>query len=167
MSANVRDQLRNQDLGTVDPASFSVVGSRVFPDRHAISDSQALVAIVDSWRATHAVAFGGPIGGTDAVETHAMQTDAVEAVYTPQNRQVARIVAVQVANGGGAPMTAEIYVGGVLLGVQQITINPSESSGFLLQSPVFVGADTPLQVKISSGTVSDATVKVAYILCGV
>lgn len=163
----VRDQLRNQDLGTVDPASFSVVGSRVFPDRQAVADTSALVSIVDSWRATHAVAFGGPIGGTDDTATHTMQTDAVEAVYTPQNRQVARIIAAQVANGGGAPMTAAIYAGGVNLGVQEISINPSDEAGFLLQSPIFVGADTPLQVKITSGTVSDATVKVAYILCGV
>lgn len=163
----IRDQLRNQDLGTVDPASFSTVGSRVFPDRQAIGDSAALVAIVDSWRATHAVAFGGPIGGTDNTATHVMQTDAVEAVYTPQNRQVAQVVAVQVANGGGAPMTAQLYVGGVNLGVTEININPSEEAGFLLQSPIFVGADTPLQVKITSGTVSDATASVAYILCGV
>jgi len=163
----IRDQLRNQDLTTVDPASFAVVGGRSFPDRAGIPDLNALINIVDAWRATHAVAFGGPIGGTDTTATHAMQTDAVEAVYTPQNRQVARIVGAQVANGGGAPMTAQIYVGGVNLGVQEININPSDSAGFLLQSPVFVGADTPLQVKITSGTVADATVKVAYILCGV
>lgn len=64
-------------------------------------------------------------------------------------------------------MTAALYVGGANTGIQEININPSEEAGFLLQSPIFVGADTPLQVKITSGTVSDATVKVAYILCGV
>jgi hypothetical protein len=162
----VRDQLRNQSLGDVDPASFSTVGSRVFPDRAAVADTRALTEIVDAWRSTHAVSFGGPIGGTGAVETHVMQTDAVEAVYSPQDKQVARVVAVQVANGGGAPMTASLHVG-VLLGVQQITINPSEASGFLLQSEVIVDASTPLQIKIESGTVSDATAKVAYVLVGV
>lgn len=163
----VRDQLRNQSLGDVDPASFSTVGSRVFPDRAAVADTNALTQIVDAWRSTHAVSFGGPIGGTGAVETHAMQTDAVEAVYTPQDKQVARVVAVQVANGGGAPLTATLHIGGVLLGVQQININPNDASGFLLQSEVIVDASTPLQIKITSGTVSDATAKVAYVLVGV
>lgn len=163
----IRDQLRNQSLGTVDPASFSEVGSRVFPDRAAIPDANALINIVETWRATHAVAYGGPIGGSDAVATHTMQSDAVEAVYTPQNRQVAQIIAVQVANGGGQPMTADLYAGGVMTGTAQININPSEEAGFALTSPLFVGADTPLQVKLPTGTPSDATVKVAYILCGV
>lgn len=163
----IRDQLRNQNLGTVDPASFSEVGSRVFPDRGAIPDANALINIVEAWRATHAVAYGGPIGGSDVVTTHVMQTDAVEAVLTPQNRQVAQIIAVQVANGGGAPMEADLYVGGVLVGVQRITINPGEENGFALTTSVLAGADTPLQVKIPSGTVSDATAKVASILLGV
>jgi hypothetical protein len=164
---NIRDQLRNQSLADVDATSFATVGGRVFPDNAAVPDTRALTDIVDAWRATHAVAFGGPIGGTDAVETHAMQTDAVEAVLTPQNRQVARIIAVQVANGGGAPMSASLHVGGVLLGVQQITVNPSSSAGFLIQNEIIVGSSTPLQIKIESGTVSDATAKVAYCLVGV
>jgi len=163
----IRDQLRNQSLGDVDPASFSTVGSRVFPDRQAVADTNALTQIVDAWRSTHAVSYGGPIGGTDDVITHAMQTDAVEAVYTPQNRQVAQVVAVQVANGGGAPMAATLHVGGVAMGVQQLTINPSSTAGFLLQAPLVVGANTPLQIKIEEGTVSDATAKVAFVLVGV
>ena len=164
---NVRDQLRNQSLGDVDPASFAVVGSRVFPDRTAMADTSALIAIVDAWRSAHAISYGGPIGGTDDTTTHTMQTDGVGAVYTPQNRQVAQIIAVEVGNGGGQPMSADLYVGGVLTGVAQINVNPSESSGFNLERPVFVGASTPLQVKLLSGNPSDATVKVAYILVGV
>jgi hypothetical protein len=164
---NVRDQLRNQDLATVDASSFSTVGGRVFPDSAAVPDVRALTDIVNGWRAAHAVAYGAPIGGEDSTVSHNMQGDTIEAVYTPTGKQVARIIGVQVSNGGGAPMTADLYAGGVLLGVQQINVNPSEASGFLLQSDIYVGPSTPLQIKIASGTPSDATAKVAFVLCGV
>lgn len=164
---NVRDQLRNQDYATVDASSFSTVGGRVFPDSAAVPDVRALTDIVNGWRATHAVAYGAPIGGEDSTSTHNMQTDSVEAVYTPSGKQMSRILAAQVANGGGAPMTAQLFVGGVNTGVQEININPSDSAGFLLQSPIYVGPSTPLQVKITSGSATDATVKVAFVLSGV
>lgn len=162
----VRNQLRLQDLATVDAESFSTVGGRLFPDAAAVPDLRDLVSIVDAWRASHAVAYGGPIGGTDAVTTHAMQTDSAEDVFTPTGSQVARIVAAQVANGGGQPMTADLLVGGVLVS-QGLTINPAEAAGFDIDSALIVGPSTPLQVHITSGSVSDATAKVAHVLVGV
>lgn len=63
-------------------------------------------------------------------------------------------------------MTAQIYVGGANLGVQEININPSEEAGFLLNSDVFIGNSTPLGVKITSGSATDATVKIASVLVG-
>lgn len=162
----VRNQLKSQDLETLEAASLSTVGGRVFPDSAAVPSLRDLVSVVDAWRATHVTAYGGPIGGTDAVETHVMQTDNVEAIFTPSGKQVAQVIAVQVANGGGAPMTADLLVGGVILAAG-LTINPAESAGFDLDAPVYVGASTPLQVHITSGTVSDATAKAAYFLVGV
>lgn len=162
----VRNQLRLQDLATVAAESFSTVGGRLFPDSAAVPDLRDLVSIVDAWRASHAVAYGGPIGGTDGVTTHVMQTDSVEAVFTPTGSQVARVIAVQVANGGGAPMTANLLVGGVLV-TSDLNINPTESAGFDIDSALIVGPSTPLQVHLTSGTVSDATAKVAHVLLGV
>lgn len=162
----VRDQLRNQSFEQVDANSFNTVGGRVFPDNASVPDVQALIQIVNGWRASHAVAYGGPIGGTDEVTTHAMQTDNVEAIYTPQDKQLARIIAVQVANGGGAPMTADLLVGGCIV-AQGLTVNPAESAGFDIDSNLIVGASTPLQVHITSGTVADATAKAAHVLVGV
>lgn len=111
--SDVRNQLKSQDLATLDATSLNTVGGRIFPDNAAVPAVNALVSVADGWRATHAVAYGGPIGGTDDVETHQMQSDSVEAVYTPTGKQLARVIAVQVANGGGAPMTAQLFVGGV------------------------------------------------------
>lgn len=165
--SEIRNQLKSQSLADLEASSIATVGGRVFPDNAASIDLRALREIVDSWRSTHAPAYGAPIGGTDDVATHNMQTDGIEAVFTPSGKQVARIVAVQVANGGGAPMTADLYVGGVLTGAAQININPSEAAGFAITSDLFAGSTNPVQIKLPTGSASDATVKVAYILTGV
>ena len=162
----IRNQLKSQDLDTLEASSLNTVGGRVFPDAAAVPSLRDLVSVADAWRATHATAYGGPIGGTDAVVTHAMQTDNVEAIFTPTGKQLAQISAVQVANGGGAPMTADLLIGGVLVAAG-LTINPSESGGFDIDSTLIVGPSTPLQVHITSGTVADATSKAAYVLVGV
>jgi len=163
---DVRNQLKSQDLATLEASSLNTVGGRIFPDNAAVPAVNALVSVADGWRATHAVAYGGPIGGTDAVETHQMQTDSVEAIYTPSGKQLARVIAVQVANGGGAPMTADLLVGGVVV-TTGLTINPSESAGFDIDQSLICGPSTPLQVHLTSGSASDAVAKVAYVLVGV
>jgi hypothetical protein len=48
-----------------------------------------------------------------------------------------------------------------------LAINPTESGGFDIDAPLYVGPSTPLQVHITSGTVSDATAKAAYVFVGV
>jgi hypothetical protein len=95
-----------------------------------------------------------------------MQTDNVEAIFTPTGKQLAHVVAVQVANGGGQPMTADLLIGGVIV-ASGLAINPTESGGFDIDAPLYVGPSTPLQVHITSGTVSDATAKAAYVFVGV
>ena len=162
----IRNQLKSQDLNTLEASSLNTVGGRVFPDAAAVPSLRDLVSVTDAWRATHATAYGGPIGGTDAVETHQMQTDNVEAIYTPTGKQLARVIAVQVANGGGAPMTANLLVGGVVV-TTGLTINPSESGGFDIDQPLICGPSTALQVHLTSGSASDAVAKVAYVLVGV
>lgn len=165
--SEVRNQLKSQDLSTLEATSLSTVGGRVFPDNAAGPDLRALIEVARAWGATHAPANGGPIGGTDSTTTHQLQTDSVEAVFTPTGKQLARVMAVQVSNSGGAPMTAQLFVGGVNTGVQEININPAEDAGFLLESDIIVGPSTPLGVKLTSGSASDASVKTAHVFVGV
>lgn len=166
MTSELRNILKGQTIDSTDASTLHDVGGRVFLDGSSIAALNDFAKMADSWRGVHALAYGGPIGGTDDVTTHAMQTDSVEAVLTPSDKQVMRVLAVQVANDGGAPMTAQLYVGGVNTGIQEININPSEEAGFLLENPLVIGNSTPLGIKITSGTVSDATAKVAHINVG-
>ena len=61
---DVRNQLKSQDLATLEASSLNTVGGRIFPDNAAVPAVNALVSVADGWRATHAVAYGGPFGGT-------------------------------------------------------------------------------------------------------
>ncbi|MGB0377282.1 MAG: hypothetical protein ACPGGE_00555 [Poseidonia sp.] len=164
--SDIRNLLKGQDVENTTADQLHTIGGRVFLDQESVASLNDFANIAQAWRGVHALAYGGPIGGTDAVTTHNMQTDSVEAVLTPTGTQIHRVVAVQVANGGGAPMTAQLFVGAVNTGVQEISINPGEDAGFLLDSDVLIGNSTPLGVKITSGSATDATVKVASVLVG-
>ena len=163
--SEVRNQLKSQDLSTLEATSLSTVGGRVFPDNAAGPDLRALIEVARAWGATHAPANGGPIGGTDDVSTHTMSTSD-EAVFTPTGKQLAQVSAVSIANGGGAPMIADLKIGGVVVDVG-VNVDPSGAKPFELTVPLIVGPSTPVQVNLSEGTAADATVKVAYVLVGV
>lgn len=163
--SDIRNLLKGQDVENTTADQLHTIGGRVFLDQESVASLNDFANIAQAWRGVHALAYGGPIGGTDAVTTHQMQTDNVEAVLTPTGTALHRVVAAQVANGGGAPMTADLLVGGVLV-AQGLTINPAESAGFDLDASLVVGASTPLQVHLTSGSASDAVAKVASVLVG-
>lgn len=163
--SDLRNLLKGQTIDGTTADQVHVIGGRVFLDQSGVPSLRDFAEIVSAWRGVHALAYGGPIGGTDAVTTHQMQTDNVEAILTPTGTALHRVVAVQVANGGGAPMTADLLIGGVVV-ASGLTINPSESAGFTIGSDLVIGASTPLQVHITSGTVSDAVAKAATVLVG-
>ena len=57
----VREQLRNQSIGVVDPSSFLQVGAAVFPDVSAKIDLDSLIQIVGAYATTHAPTYGQAI----------------------------------------------------------------------------------------------------------
>ena len=163
----IRNQLKSQDLATLDAQSLNTVGGRVFPDNAAVPGLRDLVSVTDAWRATHATAYGGCIGGTDSVTNHQMQDGATdENVLLPTGKQLHQVQAVSIINGGPQPMTAHLLVNGVIVGAI-LTVNPTESAGFTISNGLTVGASTPLQVNLVTGTAADALVKVASVLVGV
>lgn len=163
----IRNQLKSQDLDTLEATSLSTVGGRVFPDAAAVPSLRDLVSVADAWRATHVTAYGGCIGGTDSVTNHQMQDGATdETVLLPTGKQLHQIQAVSIVNSGPQPMTAHLLVNGVIVG-PILDVNPTESAGFTISNSLTVGASTPLQVNLVTGTAADALVKIASVLVGV
>ena len=70
----LRDQLKSQSLGVVDPSAFQFVGSTVFPDRAAKFDLNDFVEVIDAYRATHLPTYGHIIPSSSQITTVTMAT---------------------------------------------------------------------------------------------
>jgi len=62
--SEVRNQLKSQDLDTVEPAAFKNVGGVVYPDNKAKNNLESLNEIVTSFRSVHTPTYGNPIPGS-------------------------------------------------------------------------------------------------------
>ena len=70
----MRDQLKSQSLGVVDPSAFQFVGSTVFPDRTAKFDLNDFVEVIDAYRATHLPTYGQIIPNSSEITNVTMST---------------------------------------------------------------------------------------------
>ena len=69
--SEIRNQLKNQNLEAVLPASLAQVGGQVFPDEPSIQDQLDFAQIVRTWSSVHAPTYGNPIGSTSSTITKA------------------------------------------------------------------------------------------------
>ena len=74
----LRDQLKSESLGVVDPSAFSFVGSTVFPDRSAKFDLNDFVEVIDAYRATHLPTYGSIIPNSTQVTSVSLADTAKE-----------------------------------------------------------------------------------------
>ena len=70
----LREQLKSQSLGDVNPSAFRFVGSTVFPDRAAKFDLNDFVEVINAYRATHLPTFGHIIPSSSEI-TDVVLTD--------------------------------------------------------------------------------------------
>lgn len=74
----LRDQLKSQALGNVNPSAFQFVGSTVFPDRAAKFDLNDFVEVINAYRATHLPTYGQIIPSSTQITTVTMATSENE-----------------------------------------------------------------------------------------
>lgn len=161
--SEVRTQLRNQPLTDLTASSLNTVGGRVFPDGAAIGDLGALLQIAEAWRSVHAPTYGAPIAGTGALATHAMVGSDVENVLDI-SEGVAKVQALTLTNGGPGPIDWSVFIGGVALSaIGTLNAPPGGYSVFTVPTGLVVDSGTPLQVQVTGGTPTDATVDVSFI----
>ena len=106
----IRQQLRNQSLENLLTSTINTVGDRIFPDDLAVIDMEALNQIVRSWRSTHSINYGQVLPNTGAEVTRE-DGQGIGA----NNNEVIEIVAVSLANAGGAPVEVQISIGDTIL----------------------------------------------------
>lgn len=157
-STEIRQQLRNQTLGDTITTTINTVGARIFPDDLAVLDLNALNQIVKSWQSTHVQTYGNVLPNTGAISEGIADGGGVG----PNDNEVLDIVAISMANGGGAPVTVDIRIGDlVIIG---IAVPPTGTTSSELGAifPITLSKGLALKFVVTSGTAGDFSAKVAY-----
>jgi len=151
------NQLKSQDLATVEPSAFRQVGNPVFPDSSALESLVDFGTVVEAFRHVHLVAYGQPIPATASTASVNNDGDLLALV----GNQMALVQAVQVVNTGGDPVDAiALKLNGVVLATfSAAPVGTAEV--VVLPFPVYVDSSGPLQVGNSSSAI---TVKATYVL---
>ncbi len=162
--SEIRNQLKNQNLEAVLPASLAQVGGQVFPDAPSIQDQLDFAQIVRAWSSVHAPTYGNPIGSSSSTISEAGAAGEAEVnVVLATKSEVYRVQGIAVANAGGAaPVVCKVLIGDCPL-TMDLTGAPSTTTPFPLTSPVFVDVNSPLKFAVTSGTGTDATLLVNVI----
>jgi len=155
----IRQQLRNQSLEDLLVSSINTVGDRIYPDDMAILDMEALQQIVQAWRATHAITYGQVMPNTGAIAEGISDGGGI----APGNNEVIDIVAISMANSGGAPVEATISIGDLALFAGAIApAGTTTSTEIGAIFPLTLSNALSLKFTVTSGTASDFSAKVAY-----
>ena len=155
--SNIGNQLKSQSLGDVIPEAFKQVGSRVFPDTSAFDGLNDLVAVVDSYRATHLPAFGSVIPST-GVGVQAVPTSLNDPtdLVAPSSNEVFKVQAISILYTGVGASDFEVYLGDTLY--QKGTAMASEHQPIsywtnTALTQLFVSNGQTLQIVQTSGDV--------------
>ena len=154
----IRQQLRNQSLENLLVSTLNTVGERIFPDDLAVLDLEALNQIVNSWRSTHAMTYGNVLPNTGNV---AEGIEDGEGVSVGDN-EVLDVVAVSMANAGGAPINISVQLGSLILYAGAIPPTGTTSAEFGSLFPMTLSKGLSLKFVVTGGTGSDFSAKVAY-----
>lgn len=159
IGTEIRQQLRNQSLETLQVGSINTVGDRIFPDDMAILDMEALQQIVQAWRSTHSVNYGQVMPNTGAIAEGIADGGGI----APGDNEVLDVVAIDGANAGGAPIEFVLSVGD--LAVYRGAIPPNDgisSSEFGAIFPLTLSKGLSVKLTVTAGTSSDFSAKIAY-----
>lgn len=157
--SDIRNQLKSQSLDQVLPSAFKQVGGVVFPDASATINLNDLFQIVNSYRAVHAPSYGQSIPNTG------LRAEGIEdgGGLEPADNEAFKILAIQVSNGGGAPVEYQLTVGDVLVVAGAIpptgTVGVNELPAMF---PFTIVKGNPIKFTVTSGTPSDFSAKIAY-----
>jgi len=107
----LRDQLKSQALGNVNPSAFKFVGSTVFPDRAAKFDLNDFVEVVNAYRATHLPTYGQIIPSSTEITTVSVATSEnektlIDLTGADDTNTVLEVVAISTPFPGDYEMTS-------------------------------------------------------------
>ena len=154
----IRQQLRNQSFEDLLITSINTVGDRIFPDDLAVLDMEALTQIVSTWRSTHVPSYGNVLPNSGVLAEGIADGSGI----APGDNEVIDVVAIALANAGGAPVEVSVRLGDLPL--VNIAVPPTGTTSSELGAifPLTLSKSLALKFVVTSGTSADFSAKVAY-----
>jgi len=159
MPSQFNTLVQGQSISSITPQQLLAAGEPIFLDIKTTTDINSINSLIQAYARVHAPTYGQPIPNTGLISTLIGDGNLLE----PTQNQVRRVYAVSVTNtGGGAPVVAELSIGGVLVG--EATVAPGTFASFTLPSIFSSSFLLPLSMAATSGTPADLTTSCASIL---
>jgi len=167
-NSEIANQLNSQNLDTVLPSTYKTVGGRVFPDARSQDGLADLRDIVDSYRATHAVAYGNVVPSSGVTYSIQPPNNNVTDLISPDLNEVIHLNGLSFNNESGTdPVAITLQLRGLTgnetLITTQINIGPNSHVSWhdLFGGNVpdlTLSAGQSLQVNITAGESEKTTI---------
>lgn len=168
--SELRNQLKNQNLDTVQPSSFKQVGGSVFPDNNARLDLDSLRDIITGFQAVHLPSYGHRIAGSPYAHVASIDSATSTKLLEPAINEVYAVDLVNVMSSESGTnyvlkITSDSNVGSIAIALNRATeITPlnTELPVLFYGQPIYVSYPQTLQVVTTSSGTVDARVLIAY-----
>ena len=158
MGSQFNNLIQSKSIASINPQQILAAGSPVFFDVMTSADIASINRLIQAYSRIHTPTYGQPIPLSGQITAG----DGNGAIYTPETTQIARIVSIQVTNGGGAPMTANLTIGGQTY--EQIVIDPTTPTFSLTARDLMIDKNLPIGITATSGSPADLSTSVISIL---
>lgn len=158
MPSQFNTLVQGLSIESITPQQILAAGEPIFLDIKTTSDINSINTLIQSYARIHAPTYGQPIPLSGLVSS----AEGSEALLEPNSNEIRKVIAIDVANAGAAPITGTITLGGVYY--VAFASNPAETAALALPSELYASKSLPIAVVVTSGTASDLTTTLASIL---
>ena len=159
MPSQFNTLVQAQSISSITPQQILAAGEPIFLDIRTSSDINSINTLIQAYARIHSPAYGQPIAGSGLSSSKT----GSGTVITPLANEVYRMIGINFTNSGGAPVTLDLGLGGVII-QKDIVVGPGETSIATPTFTVFADSESHLYVTVTAGDASLLVTSVASML---
>jgi hypothetical protein len=146
LSSQFNTLVQGLSIASITPQQILAAGSPIFLDIRTSADINSINTLIQSYARIHSPAYGQPIAGSGLSTSRT----GGGTVISPTGNEVRRIMGVNYANSGAAPVELDLGLGGVVI-QSAVSVAPGETLVATLPSTIFCDSESHLYVNVLSG----------------
>lgn len=154
----VRDNLKTLNASEVLASQITNAAKVIRLSLEAIPDQVDTNSIVEFYRSVHAPTYGNTIPNTGVQATGIENGEGLE----PSDNEVFQVLAMELANSGGAPVEVSVRIGDVTLVTLPVPPTGTTSNELGAIFPIMLSKGNALKFVVTSGTATDFSASIAY-----